>query len=105
MTSFEEIPRINNSTNQKPGNQKAQPIGTNKNLDHAHPHLCIGENVTEAQQLLFADAQTSGGLLLSVPEENFEEVMKVLEETGAPCATVIGKTIRRQDIAIRLTTS
>lgn len=81
------------------------PGGTRKNLEHASPHLKISDTVTESQQLIFADAQTSGGLLLSVPEENLDAVMEVLHEADAPCAVQIGKTIPRQDDAIHLTAS
>lgn len=81
------------------------PGGTHKNLQHALPHLDISACVTESQQLVFADAQTSGGLLLSVPEENLAAVMDALEETGAPCAAEIGRTVPRQDYAVRVYTS
>lgn len=81
------------------------PGGTRKNLSHATPQLDIDDNVSENQQLIFADAQTSGGLLLSVPEENLNAVMETLEETDAPCAVVIGKTTPQHDHAVRLTTS
>ena len=76
-----------------------------KNLDYAMPHLDISDNVSDALQLIAADAQTSGGLLLSVPSDNLNAVMDTLEESGAPCAVVIGKTIPRQDKAIRLSAS
>lgn len=81
------------------------PGGTRKNLAHVMPNLDIADNVSEAQQLLFADAQTSGGLLLSVPEENLNAVMEALEETHAPCAVEIGRTIPRADYAVRLSAS
>ena len=86
-------------------NDGCVPGGTRKNLDHASPYMEISENVTESQQLIFADAQTSGGLLLSVPEENLNAVMELLDETGAPCAVEIGETIPPQDYAVKLTAS
>lgn len=81
------------------------PGGTHKNLAHALPNLDISDGVSESQQLIFADAQTSGGLLLSVPEENLSAVMEVLEETNAPCAVKIGRTTAQQQHTIRLTAS
>ncbi len=81
------------------------PGGSLKNLDHIAPHTLFADNVTEAHKLIIADAQTSGGLLLSVPDENLAAVMETLEETSAPCAVVIGKTIPRQDYAIHVTAS
>lgn len=81
------------------------PGGSLKNLDHIAPHTHFADSVTEAHRLIIADAQTSGGLLLSVPDENLAAVMETLEETSAPCAVVIGRTIPRQDYAIRVTAS
>ena len=68
------------------------PGGSRKNL-----------NYTETS--IFADAQTSGGLLLTVPDENLDAVMETLEETGAPCAVIIGKTTERRDKSVYVTTS
>ena len=79
------------------------PGGSLKNLAHASKQTDFAENVTESQKIVYSDAQTSGGLLLSVPDENLNAVMEVLEETEAPCAIIIGKTIPRQDKAVYLT--
>lgn len=81
------------------------PGGSMKNLEHAEPETSFVGQVTDAQKLIFADAQTSGGLLLSVPEHNLDAVMDTLEETSAPCAVIIGKTIAREDRALRVVTS
>lgn len=81
------------------------PGGSHKNLTHCAPHTRFDDDVTEAQKLIFADAQTSGGLLLSVPKENLTAVMETLEETSAPCAVIIGMTIPRQEYAVRVTAS
>lgn len=81
------------------------PGGSHKNLAHTEPYTTFAENVTDARKLIFADAQTSGGLLLSVPGENLNAVMETLEETLAPCAVVIGKTIPRDHSAIYVTAS
>lgn len=76
------------------------PGGTHKNLSHVADDIQFSDTTTEAQKLLFADAQTSGGLLLSVPEEHLNAVLETLEETSAPCATIIGKTTTRRDSAV-----
>lgn len=79
------------------------PGGSKKNLKHAANDTCFADNVSETQKIIYADAQTSGGLLLSVPDENLDAVMETLEETGAPCAVVIGKTTPRRDKAVYVT--
>lgn len=81
------------------------PGGSHKNLAHAEPDTIFADNVTHTQKLIFADAQTSGGLLLSVPEPNLDAVMDTLEETSAPCAVIIGRTIAREDHTVRVTSS
>ena len=52
----------------------------------------------EMQEVLF-DPQTSGGLLLSVPEEAAEEMEQALRAKGLP-AGIIGTVTRRQDCAV-----
>lgn len=79
------------------------PGGSRKNLEYAEPDTLFDGNVTEAQRLIFADAQTSGGLLLSVPPQNIDAVMETLRETSAPCAAIIGKTTAPQDHTVHLT--
>ena len=48
------------------------------------------------------DAQTSGGLLLSVPAGNAEKLVSRLTATGSLATSVIGKTIERSQAAIVL---
>lgn len=79
------------------------PGGSIKNLTHASRDTDFADNVTESQKTIYADAQTSGGLLLSVPDANLNAVMETLEETGAPCAVIIGKTIPRGKMAVYIT--
>lgn len=81
------------------------PGGSKKNLSHSEPHTHFDEHVSDREKLIFADAQTSGGLLLSVPDENLDAVMETLEETGAPCAVIIGKTTEQRDQAIYVSSS
>ena len=40
---------------------------------------------------MFCDAQTSGGLLVSVPEKYKEQVLDELYGQGLECAVVIGR--------------
>jgi selenide,water dikinase len=47
----------------------------------------------ESEQLLLADAQTSGGLLISVAEERAGALVAALEHHGTLAAAVIGRTL------------
>jgi selenide,water dikinase len=71
------------------------PGGTTDNLK-AGSRLADLENATPAQRVLLADAQTSGGLLLCVPERSLKQVSAVLKKYRTPCAAVIGRIVRRR---------
>jgi len=48
-------------------------------------------NTDARQRILLTDAQTSGGLLLCVPEAKLEKVLGILRQRRTPCAAVIGR--------------
>lgn len=49
------------------------------------------EGITDFEKMLLFDAQTSGGLLISVPEEKVEILLKKLHDNGIEIAAVIGE--------------
>jgi len=65
------------------------PGGTRRNLEDLGDRVDFGDQ-DETTRLILADAQTSGGLLISVPEERAEELMELLEAAG-PVAAMIGR--------------
>jgi selenide,water dikinase len=65
------------------------PGGTRRNLEDLEDRVEFGDQ-DETIRLILADAQTSGGLLISVPEKRSEELMELLEATG-PVAAIIGR--------------
>jgi len=69
------------------------PGGTRKNLAYVSPDLAGHDRVPEADQLLLADAQTSGGLLIAVPVERADELVRALEENGVETRAVIGEVL------------
>ena len=50
--------------------------------------------VSEAQKLLLADAQTSGGLLLCVAPGRLDAVQALLQRHRTLCAAVVGRVVR-----------
>lgn len=72
------------------------PGGTKANLEAAS-NTSFAAGVPDSLKLLLADAQTSGGLLLSVPPESLDQALSLLKEKGAPCAEVIGEMKPRND--------
>lgn len=69
------------------------PGGTRKNLEYVEPYCAWGEGIDTVDRLILADAQTSGGLLLSVPPESLEKLLQLLERYGAPVQAVVGEVI------------
>ncbi len=63
------------------------PDGTLRNYRDLAPFVIFGAEVSEVRQLLFHDAQTSGGLLLAVPPEGVHRLTDLLN--GG--AVVVGK--------------
>jgi len=57
------------------------PSGTHSNHSFVTSHVDWGD-LPKAEQLVLADAQTSGGLLIAVPEERAEALDHALRERG-----------------------
>jgi cysteine desulfurase len=69
----------------------AVPGGTLANLEHVSPATDFAPGVTRVDRLLLADAQTSGGLLISVAEAAAPRLLAELERRGVACAATIGR--------------
>ncbi len=82
--------------------QGAVPGGTRRNLEYARKALTLEGEVSELDQLLAADAQTSGGLLIAVSPEQVDELVARLTEKGTPAAAVIGEITGKGPAAITL---
>jgi selenide, water dikinase len=63
------------------------PGGTLRNLEHVRPHLDAGP-ARERDLLVLADAQTSGGLLVALPEGPAAELVERLLATGHRAARI-----------------
>ena len=68
------------------------PAGTYRNREHCSCRTTISESAEELRSLLTFDAQTSGGLLLAVPQERVQEACERLGALGEP-AHVVGRVI------------
>jgi len=68
----------------------AIPGGTLNNLAHVESHVNFAPGVSHAARLILADAQTSGGLLISLPESKTDALLTGLQERGIESAMCIG---------------
>ena len=67
------------------------PGGTYRNRQSVADTVSWHPDLTEEQQLLLCDAQTSGGLLISVPEAKLKALLSKLEAGQVPIRAVIGE--------------
>ena len=66
------------------------PAGTYRNRDHCACRTYVSPQAEELRALLAFDAQTSGGLLLAVPQEREQEACERLRSLGEE-AFVVGQ--------------
>jgi selenide,water dikinase len=71
------------------------PGGTKRNLEHVRPWTVFSADLEPWQQLLVADAQTSGGLVLAVPQESASAAMDALKSRRIKDAAIIGRVTQR----------
>jgi selenide,water dikinase len=68
------------------------PGGTRRNRQHLLDNDRVDfTDLTESEQLLICDAQTSGGLLVAVAPENAAALESALRAAGAPAAARVGE--------------
>ena len=67
------------------------PGGTFRNMSGVEDTVDWAENLTEKQQLLMCDAQTSGGLLIAVPEDKLDQLLSELEISGVETRAIVGE--------------
>ena len=73
--------------------QDVVPGGTRRNLNNVESSISWHQDITQQQQLLLADAQTSGGLLISVLGAKLEQLLAELDSAGVPVRSVIGEIV------------
>ena len=67
------------------------PGGTYRNMNSVADSTDWDDSLTEEDRLLLCDAQTSGGLLISVPAEDLDALLAGLREAAVPVVAVIGE--------------
>src|SRR4051812_16782682 len=72
-------------------NSGVAPGGTHANWKFLADWVTFDAALSKEEQLLLCDAQTSGGLLASVPAADADRLVRALHEAGATTAAVIGR--------------
>lgn len=76
-------------------NQGVIPGGTKRNVKYMEEKVSYAENIINDFKTLLCDAQTSGGLLIAMEENDAIEYIKELEELSFGYASIIGEVIPR----------
>ena len=83
--------------------QEVVPGGTYRNLQSVDNSVQWHQDLTEQQRLLLCDAQTSGGLLISVAGERLASLLSELEAAGVATRSVVGEITQGQPGKIHVT--
>ena len=67
------------------------PGGSLNNLEYVADFVVWNDKIPRLDRIILCDAQTSGGLLISLPEKFAEEMIQKLHEKGINYAAIIGK--------------
>jgi len=69
------------------------PGGTHANWRFLQDWVTYAPDVSNEDQLLLCDAQTSGGLLIALPAAQASELVAALTRRGTPAAAVVGEIV------------
>jgi selenide,water dikinase len=67
------------------------PGGTLNNLEYVADFVTWSDQISQIDKIICCDAQTSGGLLISIPAEFAEKLIQLLHNKGIRDAGIIGK--------------
>lgn len=95
---YAQIPLVSGA--RKYAEMWAFPGGASDNRIYFSPHVTFDPSIDEAGQMLLFDPQTSGGLLLGVPQEKLAEFQMRASEAGQS-AWVIGTVREGSGIEVR----
>lgn len=71
--------------------------GCSRGRTYYGPKIVFGAGVDEALAALVFDAETSGGLLIALPEAETERALRRLVDCGAPAAALVGRFVAHRD--------
>lgn len=97
------IPVIDEEITRLIDEEDCVPGGTRENFKTSDADVGWAEIVPQSMKYILADAQTSGGLLLCVPEDKVKEVMQILEEDGSLARSLIGRILPADEVGPLIT--
>ncbi len=80
------------------------PGGSRNNAKAMRTRAEVADGVSEEDFLLVCDAQTSGGLLVALPEAQASAYAARCRERGAPAGAVVGRVVEQSGALLRVET-
>ena len=96
--TYGNVPLI--SGTEKFANNNIIPGGSKKNLEFLDKNLWFADSIQEFEKLILADAQTSGGLLISCNKSESQELLYELNKKGEFDSKIIGEFKKRTEYNI-----
>jgi selenide, water dikinase len=78
------------------------PAGLYRNREHRKSFIDFEENIDEITMDILFDPQTSGGLLISVPEKRCDILIRKMHDSGVAAAAIIGEVNANNPGRIRI---
>tara|TARA_B110000014_G_scaffold261102_1_gene252171 strand:- start:4030 stop:4974 length:945 start_codon:yes stop_codon:yes gene_type:complete len=94
ILNFKDIPLIDDVTNY--ASKNIIPGGTKRNFECFKSIAQFDSNINEQEKLILSDAQTSGGLLISVSNEKTDDLIKELKKEQCLSYKVIGQIVDKK---------
>jgi len=91
--SLADVPVIPETWNLMNNKQGVVPGGSQRNLEFLREDLIINPGISEVDLTVLSDAQTSGGLLISVTEEKLPNLLQELKEAGVQTIALVGTMV------------
>ncbi|MFO8234017.1 MAG: selenide, water dikinase SelD [Bacteroidales bacterium] len=100
---MDKVPLLNETI--KFAGARVIPGGTHNNLKYLENYLTWDNDIPEMKKLILCDAQTSGGLLIALPEKYKTKILNQLGERGIKQASCIGKFTEKNKQNIKIINS
>ena len=92
--NLQQIPFIESAMNF--AKKDVVPGGTKNNLKFYENNISFHKSIKKYEKLMLADAQTSGGLLISICDKEAPELLEFLNSNSNYTSKVIGKFVRKK---------
>ena len=76
--------------------------GCRRNRDYLKDKIAIDRGVKSDLVEIALDPQTSGGLLIALPNADADALLSDLHASGVAAATLVGHATRFEDVSVRL---